>query len=122
MTKFSVYNERCPSRGVLEIIGSKWSILVINLLSKKIYRFGELKREIGGISSKVLTQTLIKLERSGFIEKRSFPVLPMKVEYSLSELGNELSIILSSLTSWAEKNMDKVIDAEKEFLTNYCTS
>jgi len=113
--EFSVYSERCPSRNVLEGISDKWSILLINLLFQKVYRFGELKRKIGGISPKMLTQTLQKLERYGFVKRQSFPVLPMKVEYELTPLGQELSSILSSLTNWTEENMEKIILAETEF-------
>ncbi|AMP88585.1 winged helix-turn-helix transcriptional regulator [Legionella pneumophila] len=113
---YSVYNEKCPSHNVLEGISDKWSILVISLLSKRIYRFGELKREIGGISPKMLTQTLLKLERYGFVQRRSYPVLPMKVEYSLTSLGKELSAILVLLTRWTETNMDKIINAERTFI------
>jgi DNA-binding HxlR family transcriptional regulator len=105
---FSVYAERCPSRNVLEGISDKWSILVINLLRQKVYRFGELKREIGGISPKMLTQTLQKLERFGFVTRQEFPVLPLKVEYTLSPLGQELSVILNALTTWTEANMENI--------------
>ncbi|KGP62242.1 HxlR family transcriptional regulator [Legionella norrlandica] len=115
-SRYSVYSEKCPSRNVLEGISDKWSILVINLLSSKVYRFGELKREIGGISPKMLTQTLLKLERYGFVERRSYPVLPMKVEYSLTNLGKELSAILVLLTSWTETNMSQIIKAEEGFI------
>jgi DNA-binding HxlR family transcriptional regulator len=113
--EFSVYSEQCPSRNVLAAISDKWSVLIINILSQKTYRFGELKREIGGISQKVLTQTLLKLERYGFVSRQPFPVLPMKVEYSLSPLGSELSNILSPLTEWTEKNMHEIIRSEEEF-------
>ncbi|CAM3030890.1 transcriptional regulator [Legionella steigerwaltii] len=117
--KFSVYQELCPSRNVLEKISDKWSILIITILLNKTYRFGELKREIGGISPKMLTQTLIKLERLGFIVRQSFPVLPMKVEYSLTPLGGELGVILSSLTAWTEKNMTTIMFAENKFVATY---
>lgn len=110
--KFSVYDEQCPSHNVLEKISDKWSILIINILLNKTSRFGELKREIGGISPKMLTQTLMKLERFGFIVRRSFPVLPMKVEYSVTPLGHELGMILNSLTTWTEKNMERIMRAE----------
>ena len=114
--EFSVYSEKCASRNVLEGISDKWSILVINLLFEKVYRFGELKRDIGGISSKMLTQTLQKLERYGFLARQSFPVLPMKVEYGLTLLGKELSAILHSLTEWTEKNMQQITSCEKNFI------
>lgn len=114
--EFNVYSERCPSHNVLEGISDKWSILIMNILLHKTFRFGELKREVGGISAKMLTQTLIKLERFGFIERKSYPVLPMKVEYSLTALGKELSSILHLLTTWTEKNMNAIIAAEEKFI------
>jgi DNA-binding HxlR family transcriptional regulator len=114
--KFNVYSEKCLSRNVLESISDKWSILVIDLLSKKTYRFGELKRAIGGISPKMLAQTLLKLERYGFVKRLPFPILPMKVEYSLTKLGNELSNILNLLTTWTEENMNEIIQAENQFI------
>lgn len=113
---YSVYRERCPSRNVLESISDKWSILIISILSNKTSRFGELKRDIDGISAKVLTQTLLKLERLGFIARKSYPVLPLKVEYSLTPLGNELGAILNSLTTWTESNMDEICKAERKFM------
>ncbi|KTC76041.1 transcriptional regulator [Legionella birminghamensis] len=118
--KFSIYAEQCPSRNVLEKISDKWSILTVSILLKNTYRFGELKREIGGISPKMLTQTLNKLEGIGFIARESFPVLPMKVEYSLTPLGRELANILGSLTSWTEENMDKIMRAERQFAEAQC--
>ncbi|MGQ3889993.1 winged helix-turn-helix transcriptional regulator [Legionella sp. CNM-1927-20] len=113
---FCVYNEQCPSRNVLEKISDKWSILIINLLLYKTLRFGELKRELGGISPKMLTQTLSKLERLGFINRKPFPVLPMRVEYSLTALGHELGIILNALKTWTEANIETILTAESKFL------
>ncbi|MFZ2315702.1 MAG: helix-turn-helix domain-containing protein [Gammaproteobacteria bacterium] len=83
-----IYKEKCPSRLVLDIIGNKWVILIVDALSQKTYRFGELKREIEGISPKVLTQLLKTLEQHGLVFRHSYPVLPLKVEYSLSPLGS----------------------------------
>lgn len=115
-TSYSVYNERCPSRNVLVGISDKWSILIINLLFHKVYRFGELKREIGGISPKMLSQSLNKLERYGFVARQSFPVLPMKVEYTLTPLGKNLGVVISSLTSWTVANMEKINQVEIDYL------
>lgn len=116
MKQFSVYSEQCPSRNILEAISDKWSILIITVLTRKLFRFGELRREVGGISQKMLMQTLQKLERFGFITREVYPVLPMKVEYSLTPLGRELSIILNTLTFWTETHMNEIIQAEKYFL------
>ncbi len=111
--EYSVYSARCTSRNVLEGISDKWSILIINLLFNKIFRFGELKREIGGISPKMLSQTLDKLERYGFVSRQSFPVIPLKVEYTLTPLGKELGVIMNSLTTWTETHMKQIEQAEK---------
>lgn len=113
--EFSVYAAQCPSRNVLEGISDKWSILILGILSTKVYRFGELKREVGGISPKMLTQTLQKLEKYGFIARKPYQELPLKVEYTLTPLGNELSLILHSLTIWTETNMPKITASENKF-------
>jgi DNA-binding HxlR family transcriptional regulator len=113
--EFSVYSIQCPSHNVLEGISDKWSILIIGFLNQKTCRFGELKREVGGISPKVLTSTLQKLEKYGFVSREAFPVLPLKVEYSLTSLGKELSLILNTLTTWTENNMKEILLAEKNF-------
>jgi DNA-binding HxlR family transcriptional regulator len=118
-SKFNVYMQRCPSHNVLEGISDKWSILIINILLKKIFRFGELKRELQGISPKMLTKTLIQLERLGLVDRKAFPVLPLKVEYSLTPLGKELASILNLLTVWTERNMDNIILAENKYIRCY---
>lgn len=113
--KFDVYNEDCPSRQLLTIISNKWSILIIEKLSHQTYRFGALKREIGGISQKVLTQTLRTLEKNGFIVRQSYPELPLKVEYSLTPLGQNLSTIFVSITAWAENHMEEILTAQNKY-------
>lgn len=113
--EFSVYSENCPSHNVLEAISDKWCILIMSLLAQKVLRFGELKREINGISPKMLTQTLQKLEKYGFVMRQAYDTLPLKVEYSLTYLGYELSQILASLTTWTETNMRKIIAAEQNY-------
>lgn len=112
---FDVYNENCPSRKLLGIISDKWTILIVEKLSQKTFRFGELKREIGGISQKVLTQTLRSLEKNGFILRQSYPVLPLKVEYSLTPLGKNLSSIFSLITIWAETHIEDIIQAQQSY-------
>lgn len=106
--KYSVHDKNCPSRKLLEMISDKWAILIIELLASKIHRFGELKKSLDGISQKMLTQTLRKLEKGGLIARQSYPILPLKVEYSLTPLGENLSILLRQLTDWAEKNAHKI--------------
>jgi DNA-binding HxlR family transcriptional regulator len=94
--------------------------LVIRRLSRKTMRHSQLKRDIGNISQKMLTQTLRELERSGLIERKVYPVIPPKVEYSLTELGQTLVAPLDVLCDWAlvhnddVENAVKVYDAKKE--------
>lgn len=116
--EFSVYSNLCHSHSVLESISNKWCILLITLLSAETYRFGELKRELNGISPKILTQTLQKLEKFGFVLRQAYPTLPLKVEYSLTDLGKELSRMLGPLTSWTEDNMRRIMAAEQEYRNN----
>lgn len=115
MKEYSVHSRLCPSHNVLEGISNKWCILILTLLSQKIYRFGELKRELAGISPKMLTQVLQKLEKYGFVKRELFPETVVRVEYSLSPLGHELSVILSSLTEWTEGRMKEILAAEEDF-------
>lgn len=106
--KYDVYRKECPSRNILSAIGDKWSILIILKLSKGAQRFGELKREIGGISPKVLTQCLQKLEEYGFVTRTEYDELILRVEYALTTLGVSLAPILNQLTCWTEENMDLI--------------
>src|SRR5438270_7562001 len=101
----SVLDAQCPSRLVLDRIADKWTALIIQLLSKQTLRYAELHREIGGISQKMLTQTLRSLERDGLVERKVYPVVPPKVEYSLSKLGRTLIEPLRALCRWSEKHL-----------------
>lgn len=106
----NVFNKDCPSRKVLEILSDKWTILIIERLARRTLRFGELKRSVGGISQKVLTHTLRVLERNGFVNRVSYPVLPLKVEYSLTDLGKSLSQVFVLITAWAESNIEAILE------------
>jgi DNA-binding HxlR family transcriptional regulator len=104
--KPNVYVAICPSREVLALIGEKWVSLVIGALEGKVMRFGELKRVCEGISQKMLTQTLRKLERDGLVMRSLYSeVLPIRSEYRLTELGKSLLPILQYTKSWAEENL-----------------
>ena len=104
----SVMDAQCPSRLVLDRIADKWTALIIQLLSKKTMRYAELQREIGGISQKMLTQTLRSLERDGLVDRKVYPVVPPKVEYSLSRLGRTLIEPLRALCRWSEKHLSEL--------------
>ena len=98
-------DSQCPSRLVLDRIADKWTAITIQLLAKKTMRYAELHREIGGISQKMLTQTLRSLERDGLVARRVYPVVPPRVEYSLSRLGRTLIDPLRALCRWSEKHL-----------------
>ncbi len=104
----SVMDAQCPSRLVLDRIADKWTTLIIQLLSKRTMRYAELQREIGGISQKMLTQTLRSLERDGLVDRKVYPVVPPKVEYSLSRLGRTLIEPLRALCRWSEKHLPEL--------------
>jgi DNA-binding HxlR family transcriptional regulator len=95
---------KCPSRELLELIGSKWTILIICSLQSGPQRTGELMRAVGGISQKMFTQTVRALEHNGLVERVSYPEVPPRVEYRLSPLGRSLSKLLSNMEAWVIKN------------------
>ena len=109
--KWDVYNERCPTRVVLDRIADKWTVLIVGALEENTKRFGELRREIGGVSQKMLTQTLRGLERDGLVTRMVYASVPPKVEYSLTELGRTLVRILEAIREWSEENIEDVLKA-----------
>src|SRR5689334_20551060 len=104
----SVLDAQCPSRLVLDRIADKWTALIIQILAKGTLRYAELQRKIGGISQKMLTQTLRSLERDGLVERTVHPVVPPKVEYSLTRLGRTLIEPLHALCRWSEKHLSEL--------------
>ncbi|MEH6544592.1 MAG: helix-turn-helix domain-containing protein [Porticoccaceae bacterium] len=115
MSNWNVYDKSCPTRLVLDRIADKWTVLVVGLLAKDTMRFGELKREINGISQKMLTQTLRGMERDGLVNRKVYPSIPPKVEYSLTELGNTLVEVLEEIRTWSEGNIEKVLQAQATY-------
>ena len=109
-----------PSRPAQKVIGhlfNKWNMLVIRRLSRRTTRYSELGRDIGDISQKMLTQTLRHLERIGLVSRKVYPVVPPKVEYSLTELGVSCVAAMDGLLNWAIENIDRVEDAIKGYDT-----
>src|SRR5215469_11786067 len=104
----SVLDPRCPSRLVLDRIADKWTALTIQILAGGTMRYAALQREIGGISQKMLTQTLRSLERDGLVQRTVHPVVPPKVEYSLTRLGRTLIEPLQGLCRWSEKHLGEL--------------
>src|SRR3954447_13251172 len=87
----SVNQPMCPSRLVLEHVTSRWGVLVFAALRERSYRFSELRRTIGGVSEKMLAQTLQTLERDGFVNRDAQPVIPPRVDYSLTPIGRQVA-------------------------------
>ena len=117
LMRWDVYNERCPTRILLDRIADKWTVLTIGALEDKTKRFGELRREIGGVSQKVLTQTLRGLERDGIVSRTVYASVPPKVEYALTELGRTLVSILEALRNWSEGYIEHVLKARDDYDT-----
>lgn len=115
MTDWNVYNENCPTRLVLNRIADKWTVLVVGSLMTGTKRFGELRKEIGGVSQKMLTQTLRGAERDGLVNRKVYPTVPPKVEYSLTPLGITLTGILEEIRIWSESNIEEVIQSQAKY-------
>ena len=101
--------------GVLARIGDKWSVLIVSRLGAQPRRFNELKRDIGGISQRMLTLTLRGLERDGLVTRTVFPTIPPRVDYELTALGRSLLEPVSALGGWALKNIGKIEAARAKF-------
>jgi DNA-binding HxlR family transcriptional regulator len=109
-----VFAAECPSRAILNHVTSRWGVLVLVALREGTHRFSELRRKIGGVSEKMLAQTLVQLEQDGFVDRVSHPVVPPHVEYSLTPLGEQIGIQVESLTDWIEVNLPKIMLAQQK--------
>jgi DNA-binding HxlR family transcriptional regulator len=112
---FDVYKSDCPTRQVLDRIADKWTTLILGLLEEGPQRFSELQRGIGGISQKMLTQTLRGLERDGLVQRTIFPEIPPHVEYSLTLLGQTLCAPIAAIQRWAEAHIEEVLNAQRKY-------
>ncbi len=109
-------NPECPPElDAIEAISGKWTVLVVHILSGKTMRHGELQRAVGGISQKVLTQTLRELEHNGIVARKVYPVVPPQVEYSLTPLGKTLTKVLDEVCVWARKHYLEVGQARQQY-------
>ncbi|GAB7191882.1 helix-turn-helix domain-containing protein [Kineococcus sp. NUM-3379] len=103
-----VYAALCPCRDVLDLLASKWTTLAIGALEQGPLRFGELQRRLDGVSPKVLTSTLRRLEEQGFCERTVYPAVPLHVEYELTDLGRSVAEPLRAVRAWVEDHLDDV--------------
>ncbi len=101
----------CPVRLTLDLISSKWSVVVLRALGRQGWRHGELQKLIGGISSKVLTQNLRRLMQYGLVTRVDFGGVPRRVEYTLTDLGHSLLPATDVLVVWAERHGPAVMEA-----------
>jgi DNA-binding HxlR family transcriptional regulator len=109
------YVEGCPTRKVLDLIGDRWTVLIIGLLEERPKRFSELLHTIGGVSQKMLTQTLRSLERDGLVTRTVYAEVPPRVEYALTPLGQTLIEPITALREWAETKIDLVTAAQERY-------
>lgn len=114
MRRGEVLAKECPSREILKHVTSQWGVLVLVALMEGTHRFSELRRKIGGVSEKMLAQTLQQLERDGFVDRLSHPVVPPHVEYSLTTLGQEIGQQVEALTEWIEINLPTILKAREK--------
>lgn len=112
---YNPLNAQCPSRQLLELIGDKWTTLILYLLSIKTQRYSEMLHGIEGISKKMLTQVLRDLEAGGLITRKVYPVVPPMVEYSLTPLGQNLIPLILAIKDWAETHMDDILAARQSY-------
>ncbi|MBS0535920.1 MAG: helix-turn-helix transcriptional regulator [Proteobacteria bacterium] len=98
----------CPSRDVLKHLTSRWGVLVLIVLERRMHRFSELRRTIGGVSERMLAQTLQQLEADGMVSRVAYQVVPPHVEYSLTPLGREAAEKVRALADWIEVSLPRI--------------
>ena len=109
--------DNCLAREILDRIGDKWSVYVIDALAAGTRRFTELRRDVNGVSQRMLTVTLRALERDGLIVRQVYPLIPPKVEYSLTPLGRSLLAIVEALVTWSGDHISEVEQARRHYDT-----
>ncbi|MCY1645668.1 helix-turn-helix domain-containing protein [Caulobacter sp. SL161] len=110
----------CPSREVLNHVTSRWGVLALMALETRTLRFSQLRRQIGGVSERMLAQTLKALESDGFVRRQAFEVVPPHVEYSLTPLGLEVAERVRGLADWIEVNLPRILTHwDPEVLATY---
>lgn len=112
---WNIYDAQCPTRLVLNRIADKWTVLIVGSLESGTKRFSNLRREIGGVSQKMLTQTLRGLERDGLVTRTVYSSVPPRVEYSLTPLGRTLIELLNAIRAWSETHIEEVLKAQTRY-------
>jgi DNA-binding HxlR family transcriptional regulator len=112
ITAANVMAAECPSRQVLQHLTSRWGTLVMIALAAQPHRFSQLRRRIGGVSERMLAQTLQQLEADGMVLRQAHNVVPPHVDYSLTPLGHEAARHIVSLASWIETHLPDILQAK----------
>ena len=102
-----VYAAACPCRDMLDLLANKWSALALGALEDGPRRFGAIRTKLQGVSPKVLTATLRRLEEHGLVDRTVYPAVPLHVEYALTELGRDANAPLDALRRWVEANIER---------------
>lgn len=111
--KGEMLNPDCPSREILRHLTSRWGVLVLIALLQRNQRFSELRRSVGGVSEKMLAQTLQTLEADGFVDRYSHPVVPPRVDYSLTPIGREAALQVREFADWVEINIGRIVSGKE---------
>lgn len=108
----------CPSRAVLRVITSQWGVLILMVLSEGTHRFSALRRRVGGVSERMLAESLKRLEHHGLVLRVAYPVVPPQTEYSLTPRGVEAARLVAALADWVEVNIPDLLspDQRAEFM------
>ena len=109
-----VFATPCPSREILAHVSSRWGVLILVSLLDGTHRFSELRRRMGGVSEKMLAQSLKALVEDGFVRRVSYPVVPPFVEYSLTPMGHEIAQRVAALKDWIETNLERVLESRSQ--------
>lgn len=107
--KGRVLSAQCPSRQILQHLTNRWGVLVMIVLANGTKRFSEIRREIEGVSERMLTQTLQQLEQDGMVHRKSYNTVPPHVEYSLTDYGKQASEKITDLVDWLEENLNGIL-------------
>ncbi|MBW3070025.1 helix-turn-helix transcriptional regulator [Actinomyces sp. 594] len=109
LAAYDVLSPECPSRTVLRHVVDRWTPLIVAVLAQGPRRFGELRQAVGGVTPKVLAQTLRSMERDGLVLREQTPGVPPRVDYTLTPLGAGLAEPIAALRAWAEGNAEQVL-------------
>ena len=112
MERGDVFAPRCASRAILRHVTSSWGTLALIALLPGTLRFSDLRRRVAGVSERMLSQTLKQLEGDGLVRRQSFPVVPPRVDYALTEQGQQAALLVQALADWIEDTLPELIGGE----------